>query len=521
MLYAAGVACFGALLAPSPLLSTPAGAAAIAAPRAGGVSMDLSQGTVNVGIIGAGRIGLTHLDALGMCKNAIPIIISNPTVSKAEAAAKAFPGMEFTGSDVDVINHPDVEAVWICSPSQFHSQQITACADAGKHVFCEKPLATDLQATIEAVNYCRTKGVKLMTALQRRFDPNFVRIKQAITSGEIGEPIIVKLCSRDPAPPPYEYVKGGGGIFKDMAVHDLDMARFLMGCEPVKVLATGSCNIDKAIEDLPGPEAFDTASIVVRFENGKDAIIDVCRQAKYGYDQRAEVLGFEGMVQSENMAPSTVRKFNAEFVGHADMPYDFFMSRYKEAYVRETNAFIDALVNDKPAPCSGRDGLVALVMAMAAGISATEERWVDFGEVIRREKLADFGELLNEDGKLKKNWVRGVMLTVERDPMNLLDIEEVWNIFASDGKNEDGKLDQKPLKQAIALFKVDVKVEDIMGGKERITYEEFVTAWKDVAGFDATAQDQGLKGLYQFLDTDSDVEGSVKPTPAKEATTPA
>lgn len=219
MLYAVGVACFGALLAPSPLLSGSAGAAAVAAPRAGGVSMNLAEGTVNVGIIGAGRIGLTHLDALGMCKNANPIIISNPTVSKAEAASKAFPGMEFTSSDRDVINHPDVEAVWICSPSQFHSEQITACADAGKHVFCEKPLATDLQATIEAVNYCRSKGVKLMTALQRRFDPNFVRIKQAIVTGEIGEPIIVKLCSRDPAPPPYEYVKGGGGIFKDMAVH--------------------------------------------------------------------------------------------------------------------------------------------------------------------------------------------------------------------------------------------------------------------------------------------------------------
>ena len=142
MLYAVGVACFGALLAPSPLLSGSAGAAAVAAPRAGGVSMNLAEGTVNVGIIGAGRIGLTHLDALGMCKNANPIIISNPTVSKAEAASKAFPGMEFTSSDRDVINHPDVEAVWICSPSQFHSEQITACADAGKHVFCEKPVAS-------------------------------------------------------------------------------------------------------------------------------------------------------------------------------------------------------------------------------------------------------------------------------------------------------------------------------------------------------------------------------------------
>jgi predicted dehydrogenase len=122
---------------------------------------------------------------------------------------------------MDVINHPDVEAVWICSPSQFHAEQILACADAGKHIFCEKPLATDLKETLDAVNYCRTKGVKLMTALQRRFDPNFVRCKEAVVNGEIGKPIVIKLCSRDPAPAPRSYVEVGGGIFKDMAVHDL------------------------------------------------------------------------------------------------------------------------------------------------------------------------------------------------------------------------------------------------------------------------------------------------------------
>ena len=255
--------------------------------------------------------------------------------------------------------------VWLCSPSQFHAAQIKACADAGKHIFCEKPLATDLIETIDAVNYARKKGVKLMTALQRRFDPNFLRIKQArlppphatqnadvsrthafrlltsfaplsqgIDSGEIGEVITVKLCSRDPSPPPIEYVKGGGGIFKDMAVHDLDMARFLMGSEPVEILAQGSCNIDKSIEVLPGPEAFDTAMCLIKFANGKDAIIDVCRQAPYGYDQRAEVLGTKAMIQTDNTYPNTAKIFSATYTGNADMPYDFFMSRYKEAYVQ-------------------------------------------------------------------------------------------------------------------------------------------------------------------------------------------
>lgn len=339
------------------------------------------DGILGVGVIGAGRIGLVHLEALSQCETARAVIISNPTVSKAEAAASKYKLNGFTADADEVINHPEVEAVWICSPSSFHADQIKACAKAGKHVFCEKPIATDLAETIEAINACNAAGVKLMTALQRRFDPNFRRVKQAIEKSEVGEIVQVKLCSRDPAPPPFEYVQGGGGIFKDMAVHDLDMARFLMDSEPVEILATGSCQIDPAIKVLPGPEAFDTATIMMKFANGKDAMIDVCRQAPYGYDQRAEVLGKSGMIMTDNNYPNTARLFSATFTGNADMPYDFFMSRYKEAYVQETLAFVDALVNDKPSPCSGEDGLVALVMAIAAGKSAEQKRWVAFKEM--------------------------------------------------------------------------------------------------------------------------------------------
>ena len=325
--------------------------------------------------------GLVHLEALSRCESARAVIISNPTVSKAEEAAVKYKLDHFTGDADAVINHPEVEAVWICSPSQFHADQIKACAAAGKHVFCEKPIATDLQETVEAINACNEAGVKLMTALQRRFDPNFRRVKEAIEQDEVGEIVHVKLCSRDPAPPPFEYVKGGGGIFKDMAVHDLDMARFLMESEPVEVLARGSCQIDPAIEALPGPEAFDTATILIHFANGKDAMIDVCRQAPYGYDQRAEVLGKKGMIRTDNNYPNTARLYTADFTGNADMPFDFFMSRYKEAYVQETLAFVDCLVNDKPSPCSGKAGLIALVMAIAAGRSAQEKRWVTFAEM--------------------------------------------------------------------------------------------------------------------------------------------
>ena len=336
---------------------------------------------VKVGVIGAGRIGLVHLEALSQTQDAECVIISNPTVSKAEAAAKQYFVPEWSADSDDVINHPDVQAVWICSPSSFHAEQITKCAAAGKDVFCEKPIATDLPETIEAIRICDKAGIKLMTALQRRFDPNFARVKRSIVSGEVGDVITVKLCSRDPAPPPFEYVKGGGGIFKDMAVHDLDMSRYLVGSEPVEILASGSCHIDKKILELEGPEAYDTANIMVRYANGKEAIIDVCRQAPYGYDQRAEVLGTKAMIQTDNMYPNTARLYAADFTGNADLPYDFFMSRYKEAYKQETLAFVDALVNDKPSPCSGEDGLVALIMAITAGKSAAEQRWVKCSEV--------------------------------------------------------------------------------------------------------------------------------------------
>ena len=377
-------------------------------PRAAPLEM-----VVNVGVIGAGRIGVVHLEALASCIDAKPIIISNPTVSKAKAAAELFNVPEWTESDAEVINHPDVDAVWICSPSQFHADQIKACAAAGKHVFCEKPIATDIAGTLEvsrlsrkqvhgvgvkknpppgpqAIRCCREAGVKLFSALQRRFDPNFARIKEAVRSGQVGDPIVVKLCSRDPSPPPIEYVKGGGGIFLDMAIHDLDMSRFLLCCsEPIEILASGSCHIDDSIASLPGPEAYDTASVILRYPGGREAIIDVCRQAPYGYDQRAEVLGTKAMISTDNMYPNTAKIFSKNFTGNADLPYDFFMSRYKEAYVRETEAFVQCLVDDTPSPCSGEDGLTALYMALAAGKSAEEKRWVKFTEITESPAAAE------------------------------------------------------------------------------------------------------------------------------------
>jgi myo-inositol 2-dehydrogenase/D-chiro-inositol 1-dehydrogenase len=300
------------------------------------------------------------------------------------SAAKQFNIPKFTAEAMDVITDPDVDAVWICSPSAFHADQIKACAANGKHVFCEKPIATELTETVEAINACNAAGVKLMTGLQRRFDPNFKRVQEAVVNKEVGEPIMIKLCSRDPAPPPFAYVKGGGGIFADMAVHDLDMTRFLAGADPIDILAIGSCHIDKSIAELEGSEKFDTASCLIRYPNGVQAMIDVCRQSSFGYDQRAEVLGTKGMIQTDNVYPNTAKIYKSDFTGNADMPYDFFLSRYNEAYASETIAFCDSLVNDTPVACTGEDGLVALIMAIAADKSAAENRWVTFQEVVQQ-----------------------------------------------------------------------------------------------------------------------------------------
>merc|ERR1711937_375364 len=208
------------------------------------------------------------------------------------------------------------------------------------------------------------------------------RVKEAINAKEVGDTIMIKLCSRDPAPPPASYVKGGGGIFADMAVHDLDMTRFLAGADPIDILAIGSTHIDMEIADYEGSEKYDTASCIVRYPGGVQAMIDVCRQSSFGYDQRAVVLGTEGMIQTDNVYPNTAKIYRSDYTGNADMPFDFFLSRYNEAYVTETIAFRDSLVNDNPVPCTGEDGLVALIMAIAADKSAEENRWVSFSEVV-------------------------------------------------------------------------------------------------------------------------------------------
>lgn len=336
--------------------------------------------TLKVGIIGAGRIGQVHAQTLAYrCPSAQPLMIVDFFPDVAASTAKEY-GIPESGKDyMDVVNHPDIEAVWVCSPSSLHAEQIIAAAKAGKHIFCEKPLATELSQVDDVLKVVEDCGVKMMLAFQRRFDPNFARVRQAITDGVVGDPFTFRLTSRDPAPPPVEYVLKSGGLHNDMAIHDFDVARFLMGCECTEVTALGACRVDPKIGSEGGD--IDTALTMLRFENGAFGTVDNCRQSPQGYDQRVEVFGSKGQVSFGNNYPSGVEIADGASVRSADLPHDFFLKRYEEAYMNETIAFVDSVVNDTPVPASGWDGRAAMVMALAAKKSLNEGRPVKTSEI--------------------------------------------------------------------------------------------------------------------------------------------
>lgn len=339
-----------------------------------------STSVLNVGIIGAGRIGRVHAETIAGIPSVKLSKITDVIEAGAAKAAADFNIPSYSTNYKDILSDPGIGAVWICSPSDTHAQIIKEAAQAGKHIFCEKPVATDLAGVDDALAVVDKSGIKMMLAFQRRFDPNFMRIKKAVVSGEIGKPISGKLISRDPAPPPVEYTKQSGGIFKDMAIHDLDMSRFLIGAEPTEIFAIGSNQVDPRIASLEGPLAYDTALTVVTFENGAVVTIDNCRKAVYGYDQRAEIFGTEGTAVSENNYPNNVATWGSSKVAR-DLPLNFFMERYMDAYRNETKAFIEALSKGEPMPCTGYDGRQALIMAMAAAKSAAEGRPVKISEI--------------------------------------------------------------------------------------------------------------------------------------------
>jgi myo-inositol 2-dehydrogenase/D-chiro-inositol 1-dehydrogenase len=333
---------------------------------------------LRIGLIGAGRIGQVHAsNVFRRMPRADLGAVADVNEAAAFALGEKYHAPMAVGDYRDILKQPSIDAVLICSATHTHAQIIEEAAQAGKHIFCEKPIALNLADIDRALRAVDDAKVKLQIGFNRRFDANFRRVRRAIEQGEIGQPHIIHLVSRDPAPPPIDYIKVSGGLFLDMAIHDFDMARYLICDEIESVFAVGGVKVDPAIGEAGD---IDTAVTMLRFANGVIGTIDNSRQAVYGYDQRVEVFGSGGAVSVENNFPNNTIISDSASV-RRDLPLNFFMQRYTESYATELEAFIDAILHDAPVPVSGRDGRIAVVVGMAARRSFVERRPVNVSEI--------------------------------------------------------------------------------------------------------------------------------------------
>jgi len=329
---------------------------------------------MKLGLIGAGRIGAVHGRTItSRIPGARIIRIADPRADAARALARELGVPDAGGNAAAVFEDPAVDAVLLCSSTDAHHSQVVAAARAGKHVFCEKPVDLDLRRLDEVLGAVRSAGIKLQVGFNRRFDPDFAHMRGVIAAGGIGAPEILRITSRDPSPPPAEYVAVSGGMFLDMTVHDLDMARFLMGKEITEVHVTAGVLVDPAIGAAGD---VDTAILSLRFEGGAVGAIDNSRRAVYGYDQRAEVLGSTGMIANQNHGIHGVTAAD-EGGFHGPLLHDFFMTRYLVSYEAEIRAFVEAVEGDTTPSVNGEDARRALILGLAAKQS------VATGETVR------------------------------------------------------------------------------------------------------------------------------------------
>jgi myo-inositol 2-dehydrogenase/D-chiro-inositol 1-dehydrogenase len=333
---------------------------------------------LQIGLIGAGRIGRVHASTIAYrVADAELAAVTDPIPAAAQALAEKFRVRAVAPDAQSILADPAIDAVLICTPTPTHADLIIAAAAAGKHIFCEKPVAMSLEQTDAAVAAAERAGVTLQIGFNRRFDANFARLRRAVAEGEVGTVEIVHIVSRDPAPPPVEYVRSSGGIFLDMTIHDWDMARFLTGSEIVEVYVQGGVMVDPAIGAAGD---IDTHVTLLRFASGAIGTIDNSRRAVYGYDQRAEVFGSRGSIQAQNNYPNSALISTGESV-RRDLPLNFFMDRYVEAFAAEVESFVAAVSAGQPVPVTGRDGRAALAVGLAAKLSYAEGRPVRVDEI--------------------------------------------------------------------------------------------------------------------------------------------
>jgi len=322
---------------------------------------------ITAGVVGAGRIGTIHAGNLISMPGVRLKSIADPYLDPEQWSAR---GVEPFLDPAAVLDDNDIEAVLICSPTPTHAEFTEAASRAGKHVFCEKPIDLDPARVTRTLEVVARAGAKLQVGFNRRFDPTFSRLRQAVVDGEIGDVHLVKIVARDPSPPPPEYVRDSGGMFLDMTIHDFDMVRFLSGSEVEEVHAYGAVLIDPAIGEAGD---IDTAVVTLKLASGALAVIENSRRAVFGYDQRIEVFGSKGGIEAFNESPCQVRLRTG--VGErAENPLYFFLERYQRSFVAELDAFFAAIRDELQPPVTGRDGLIPLLIGDAARRSMRENR---------------------------------------------------------------------------------------------------------------------------------------------------
>ena len=326
---------------------------------------------IRMGVLGTGRIGRLHAENLAFrVPGAELVAVADVNLEAAQACAAACHVARAHEDPREVIEDPDIEAVLICSSTDCHADQIERAAAAGKQIFCEKPIDLDLERIDRALDAVEQAGVKLMIGFNRRFDPGFARARQMVLEGRVGQPHLVRITSRDPAPPPAEYVAVSGGLFLDMTIHDLDMARWIIGSDVEEIHAMSAVLVDPRIGEAGD---VDTAILSLRYASGALGTIDNSRQAVYGYDQRLEVFGSEGCVVVGNETPNRAVLSQADGVV-SDTPLYFFVERYQAAYVAELQEFVACLQQDRAPSVTGVDGRMPVLMALAAQRSRLENR---------------------------------------------------------------------------------------------------------------------------------------------------
>lgn len=332
---------------------------------------------LRVAVLGCGRIGSMHADLLHRQINGTSVPVVYDVVADAAEAVARDVNARVAGSLEEAVSADDVDAVAICTSTDTHVDAIVAAAAAGKTIFCEKPVSLELAAVDRALKAVDEAGVKIQIGFNRRFDPSHRAVADAVSHGAIGDIHLCNITSRDPGPPPIEYIGTSGGIFCDMTIHDFDMARYVTGSEVVDVFAKGAVRVDPAIGDAGD---IDTAVVVLTHENGAITTINNSRKSVYGYDQRVEAFGSGGMAASENHHEFT--SVLATDRGFLNPPLEnFFLERYTRSYLDQWAAFVEMATTDKASPVGGADGRAPLVVGLAAWISVREGRLVRIDEI--------------------------------------------------------------------------------------------------------------------------------------------